>query len=440
MRREAAAGQVQRWYLLAVLIVAYTFAFVDRQILSLLVEPLKRDLHLSDTQIGLLQGLAFAVFVALAGVPIGRLVDMARRPGVIAAGMALWSLMTAACGLAGSYPALFAARAGVSVGEAALTPAAHAIIADSFPPKRLGLALGLLSVGAYIGIGVSLILAGVILGHLPADGVVLRGLGRIPAWRIVFVAFGAPGLLVAVWVATLPDPKRERGRPRQADVKDVVGFFRTHGWALILLNLMAAFASMSSYAVGAWTPSFLIRTYGWTASQAGLAYGLTTIVCGIGGVLGGGALSDWALRRGPSAGRLLIMALASLCAAPLAALAPLASHATTSLGLTAATALLATACTSITAAAQQAITPSGMRGLVSSTGVLMVNLIGLGLGPTLVGLATDLLFHDPMKLRYALALLTPIMLLTSAGIGLASLGVYNKAARSSYGRPTEAPP
>lgn len=425
------AGEPGRWRTLAVLICAYVVAFLDRQILSLLVEPLKRDLGLSDTQVSLLQGFVFAVFLVLAGLPIGRLIDRGDRPSIIAAGMTAWSLLTAACGLATSYGWLLVARVGVGVGEAALTPAAHAMIADSFPQKRLGLALGIFGVGSYVGAGAALILGALILSRLPPQGVLLPGLHHpTPAWRLVFAVIGAPGALVALGVARLADTGRRRAAGVWPKTAGLRAYVRSHGLAMALVNLTAAFAAMATYAAGAWTPSFLLRTFGWTAPQAGLAFGLVTIVTGVGGVLAGGAPSDLASRRLSPAGRLLVMAAASLAAAPFAALGPLAADAPSSLALIAAMCLFTTMCLGVLPAAQQAIAPSHLRGTVAAVGFMTVNLVGLGLGPTLVALATDRLFHDPAELRASLALLLPVMLLTAAGLGVLASVAYRRAARA----------
>ena len=426
---DAWTGDPRRWRTVAILVVAYVFAFLDRQVLSLLVEPLKRDLHLSDTQVSLLQGFVFAVFLVLAGLPIGRAIDRGHRPRIIAAGMTVWSVLTAACGFAVSYPGLLIARIGVGAGEAALTPAAHAMIADSFPRRRLGLALGVFGVGSYVGAGGALILGSAVLSHLPPDGPRLfTGMGPIASWRLIFIAVGTPGIIVAALISLVADPgRRTLPAPTPAALS---AFVRSHGAAMGLVNLPAAFAAMATYAANAWTPSFLIRTYHWTTVQAGLAYGLITIISGVLGVICGGLIGDWATRRISPSGRVLVMAASSLLAVPFAALGPLAGTAWQSLAALALANLLTTTCLGLLPAAQQAITPSHLRGSVAAAGFLMVNLIGLGLGPTAIALTTDAIFHDPLKLRYALATLTPPMLLVAAALALLASRLYRFVALS----------
>jgi MFS family permease len=427
--QEGWAGDPHRWRTVAILVGAYVVAFLDRQILSLLVEPLKREMQLSDTQVSLLQGFVFALFLVFAGLPIGCAVDRGRRPRIIAFGMTAWSLLTAACGFAVNYAGLLVARIGVGVGEAALTPAAHAMIADSFPRRRLGLALGVFGLGSYVGAGAALVLGAALLSRLPPDGLRLAaGLEPVPAWRLVFVAVGAPGVLVALIVGRMKDPPRRRGRAAAPDLAALRAYVRSHGPAMGLVNLTAAFAAMATYAANAWTPSFLIRTYHWSAPQAGLAFGLVTIAAGVGGVIGGGLLSDWATRRISAAGRLLVMAAAALVAAPFAACAPLAGAAASSLMLILPASLFTTMCLGVLPAAQQAIAPTHLRGSVAAAGFLTVNLIGLGLGPTVVALVTDRVFHDPAKLRYALAVLSPLMLATAAVLGAIAAAFYRRLA------------
>ncbi len=417
---------VQGWYTLAVLIVAYVLSFVDRQILSLLVEPLKRDLHLSDTQVSLLQGFVFAALLAVAGLPLGRLVDTGRRVTIVTLGIAAWSLATASSAFAPSYAMLLLCRMGVGAGEATLTPAAHSIVADSFPRERLGLALGIFGIGSYVGSGAALLVGAAITAWLHGGTIVLPLLGTLKSWQFVFLAIGLAGLPIAGWTATLREPPRKNDLDAEHTIAGAWQYFRTHARAILLVNITAALAAMATYAMGAWVPSFLIRSYGWTAPQAGTAYGLVVIICGVAGVIGGGALGDFAVARGLAAGRLLVMAFASLCAAPLAPAAALAANGRWSIVLLVPVTLLTTIALGILPSAQQAIVPSRLRGLTAALGVLMVNLIGLGLGPIVIALITDFGFADPKLIRFSLAAALPVMLGASALCGFITIAPYAK--------------
>jgi MFS family permease len=408
-------------------------AFIDRQILSLLVEPMKRDLHLSDTQISLLQGLAFATLLAIAGLPLGRLADIGKRVRIIAMGIVVWSIATAGCGLVPGYVGLLLCRMGVGVGEATLTPTAHSLIADSFSARRLGLALGIFGIGGYIGSGLALVVGAAVIAHLPETRTIsLPFVGALWPWQIVFLVIALPGLPIAAWMASRPEPPRQREHAAPASRADIAQYFRVHGRSLVLVNLSAACAGMATYAAGAWVPSFLIRTHGWTAAHAGTAYGLILIVGGIVGTIAGGWVGDLAVKRGRVPGRPLTMALAGLGAIPFAA-ATFVEDAWLSLALLAPVVVLNAMALGVLPSTQQAITPSRMRALVAALGVLMVNMIGLGIGPTAVALLTDYVFGD---LRYALGIAVPIMLCAATALSFASLSAYRRSVTALGAQPS----
>src|SRR5277367_4434508 len=209
------------WYSVAVLMLMYIFSFIDRTTISLLVEPMKRDLHISDTQIGMLQGLAFALLYTFLGLPIARLSDRHSRRAIIAGGVFVWSIMATLCGLARSAVQLFMARVGVGVGEAALSPAAYSIITDSFPRSKLGGAFGVYNVGITIGAGTALLVGGIVVGAVSRAGAsyTLPLFGQVHAWQMVFILTGAPGILLPLLLLTIREPKR-RGLLKSKAVDD----------------------------------------------------------------------------------------------------------------------------------------------------------------------------------------------------------------------------
>lgn len=416
------------WYALAVLMLAYTFSFLDRQILSLLVEPIKHDLAISDTQLSLLHGFAFALFLALGGLPVGRYVDSGRRVTLVATGIAFWSLMTAGCGLARNFTALLVCRMGVGAGEATLTPAAYSMLSDYFPPRRLGLALGLYSVGVYVGGGLALLLGAAVIARVAGVEIELPLIGILHSWQLVFLAVGLPGLLVALWAATLREPaRRGYGADARPPLAEVLRYFRDNARSLACLTLCMSFAAMMNYSVNAWVPSLLIRRHGWTAVEAGQSYGLVVLTFGVLGVICGGLLGDALSARGLRYGRPLVMTIAALAAAPFIALAPLAASPSTALALLAPATLFVTMVIGSGPAALQDLMPNRMRGTASALAVLAVNLIGLGLGPTCVAVISDYGFGDPRRIGLALALAAPPMLLVSAGFGWAGLRAYGRS-------------
>ena len=207
--QESRASLRYAWYIVGVLTFVYVFSFVDRQIFSLLVRPLRHDLHISDTQVSYLIGLGFVVFFALFGIPIGRLADIYSRRLIIALGLVTWSLFTAACGLAHTFPQMLLLRMGVGAGEAALSPAAYSLITDYFPRNRLATAISVYSMGIYIGSGLALIVGGMVVeetSRMPAVQVPVLGL--MASWRLTFLIVGGPGALVSLLVLTVREPLR----------------------------------------------------------------------------------------------------------------------------------------------------------------------------------------------------------------------------------------
>lgn len=431
-KSAALIGSSYPWYVIAVLVVAYIFSFLDRQILSLLVGPIKRDLGINDTRVSLLQGFAFAIFLGFGGIPIGRLVDTRRRLTIVSAGIAVWSLMTAACGLAGNFATLLLCRVGVGVGEATLTPSAYSLICDSVPPRRLGLGIGIFSIGAHVGSGLALILGAATIAWTSRHEVQLPFIGQLHGWQLVFFMVGLPGLLVALWAMSLREPIRVV-QPHEAEplpIAAVVAYFKQNAALLLRLYLCSAFASMASYGVMAWVPSLFIRSFGWSAVEIGRSYGLVNIVFGTLAVLSAGITGDFLISRGVRNGRLWIMAAAGPLAAAFAAAAPLVASPTLSLILFAPVTYFVTMVIIAAPPALQEIVPNRMRGTATAIGVLVVNLIGLGLGPTAVALVTDYVIGDEQKLRYALALVPPAAALLSCAFGLSALKPY-KASRAA---------
>lgn len=418
----------QAWYAVGVLVLAYTFSFIDRQILGLLVTPIKRDLGIGDFEVGLLGGLAFALFYTLLGLPIGRLADRHNRRNIIAIGIAFWSVMTAICGLAKTFWTLFLARMGVGVGEAALSPPAYSLIADLFPPEKLGRALSVYSMGIFIGSALAYIVGAKVV-QLVADAppFIIPVLGEIHAWQLTFFIVGLPGLLVALLMLTVREPAR-RGTPyvtasqspgtsKAVPLRDVIAFLwagrGTFGAHFLGFSLLAVFG----YGTALWIPEFISRSHGWAIYDAGYAYGLIILVFGISGVLSGGAFSDWLRKTGRTDAHMRVVMLAACAMAPCAIAFPLVGGEPAMLVLLALVVFLGAMPAGVAAAALQTVTPNPMRAQVSAFYLFFANLIGMGVGPGLVGFFTDYLLFDPAKLNIALSL-TAAMTIPVAAIVL----------------------
>ncbi|MCR5879841.1 MFS transporter [Phenylobacterium sp. J367] len=322
------ASPAYAWYVVGVMLLAYTLSFIDRMILSLLVGPIKADLGISDTQMSLLMGFAFAIFYSALGIPLGWVADRRPRRGLIVAGIAAWSLMTAACALARGYVGLFLARIGVGVGEATLSPAVYSMLGDYFPREKLGRAMAVYSIGVPLGSGIAL-MAGSLVVKIVTEGppVALPIVGELAPWRLTFLWVGLPGLLVALLVAlTVREP------PRQGDASktargEFVAFLRSHPAAIASHFGGMSLIALVMYGAMAWIPQFLHRTYAMPVPEAGLWFGVATATCGAAGLLIGGWLADRLYRRGFKDAHLRVIRLNAILLLPLfvgMALAPTA--------------------------------------------------------------------------------------------------------------------
>lgn len=411
------------WYIVAVLTLANVSGFVDRQILSLLVEPIKQDLGVSDTQVSLLMGLSFAVFYSVLGIPIGRLADRGSRRLIVAVGAVLWSAMTALSGLARSFGQLFALRVGVGVGEATLGPSAISLIADAFPRERRGTAMSVYMLGTFLGSGIAYALGAYVVGVTASQsGWTLPLVGEIRPWQTVFFIVGLPGLLIGVLAMTMRDPPRA-SRAAVLPLSDVVGYFRMHARTMSLLSLGFASSAAVNYGIAAWLATFFVRTHGWTATEAGALQGALTMTVGVAGTLLGGRLTDRSVRRGHTDAPLRVGIYAAIGLLLSAALYPLVPSALMAAALLVPVNLFAAMPWGAANAAVAEALPSRMRGQGSAVYFLVVNLLAGAFGPTAVALLTDHVFGDPAALRWSLAVCTVVgmsLTITLLGFGRAA--------------------
>ena len=393
--------------------VAYTLSFIDRYVIALLIQPIKQDLALTDTQIGLLSGLAFAIFYTTLGIPIGRLADRFDRRRIISIGIFAWSLMTAACGLARGFWQLFAARVGVGVGEAALSPAAFSLIADSFSADRLGRALSVYSVGVYLGSGLAFVIGGAVIQLvMDTPAVSLPVIGTVSAWQLTFIYVGAPGLLVSLWIFTIAEPGRRNkggtgasaGMPISQVIQFIATSWRAYGAHFLGFSLLALVFN----AVVIWSPAFLGRVHGLSSSTAGYSLGLIIAVFGSSGIVAGGWLADTLGNRGYTDATMRTGIIAAVGLTPFVILLPHMPNASLTLMLYAPLMFLSSFGFGAAAAALQLITPNEMRGQISAVYLFMINLIGIGLGPFLTGWITDTLFADEAAVGFSIALVAGI--------------------------------
>ncbi len=398
------------WSVLALLALANILSYLDRIIVNLLVEPIKADLAISDTQFGMLQGLAFGLFYTTLALPIGRLVDTRPRKAIIAAGVFVFSLFSFLSGLARSFGQLFAARVGVGAGEASLAPAAFSMIADLFPPEKLGCAMSVFTMTAFIGIGFAYVAGGASVALVAAADIsgwpVLEDLA---GWQRVFVLVAIPGLVVAAVILLIPEPAR-RGRTRRGAVPLAEAAGHVWGRRAAILPFFTGFAlvTLSSYASAVWTPALFIRAYQWTPAEVGLGYGLLTLLFAPAGALLAGRICDSLAARGVTDAPLRVAAFGYVGTGLFGGLAPLMPSGELALALFAPAVLLGTIPYPMAATALQLATPNELRGQVSALYMLVINTVGLGLGPVIVGALSDRLFTGPDGVRYGLALVNAL--------------------------------
>jgi MFS family permease len=399
---------LRAWTAVAIFCLAALLSYTDRQILSLLVDPIRADMRISDTQVGVLQGVAFAIIYSFAGLPLGRLADMTQRRAVILAGVGLWSIGTLLCGFAGSFAMLFAGRLVVGIGEAALAPAALSMISDMFPIQRRGLAIGVFTMGMAVGGGVAIAVGGAVLGLAQAGvfaGVPL--LASLASWRTVLVLLGLCGVPLLLLLASIREPRRQdvivladaerQGRPdAAAQLKGVSG-------ALVPIVVGCALMSVGDFALLSWSPSLLGRRFGIAPDRIGLTLGPMIVVAGALAALGAGALGDYCAKRGGPAARLRLGMVCALLASPFALLA-FAGSSGQVLAAVGLWYLFSTTAGVIGMTALQEIVPNRVRGLSASFIAFGNIMVGLGGGATLTGFLTDHLFGDPRAIGSSLTL------------------------------------
>lgn len=300
-----------QWWVVTVLMLAMLVSFVDRQIIALVIEPMKRDLGVTDAQAGWLYS-GFALFYAVAGYPIAWLADRKNRKVIVSIGIFLWSIFTMTCGVVQSFWALFLARVGVGVGEATLTPCAHSMLGDIIPKHRIPLAFAIFQGGAILGTGFAFMVGGIVVSFLRnAEPVNLPYIGLIHAWQLAFIYVGAPGLLVILLLLTIREPKRLAPlvKKEKADRSELITFYKDNWQTILHHHVGFTMLVIMGYAFVFWTPSFFERVHNIPAERASIVYGFTFIVAGAGGTMGAAMLAQ-KLMKGGRRDAMILVALA----------------------------------------------------------------------------------------------------------------------------------
>ncbi|KHF77738.1 Permease of the major facilitator superfamily [Acinetobacter sp. neg1] len=405
-----------QWYVVVICMVAYILSFVDRQILSLMIEPIKQDLMLTDTQFSLLQGLAFSLFYAFMGIPIAALADKKSRIKIISIGIAFWSLATAACGLSKNFIQMFIARLSVGAGEAALSPAFYSIVTDLFPKEKLGRALGLYAIGAFIGSGLAFLIGGYVISLLKnVDMVVLPVIGQLKTWQLTFFIVGLPGVLLAlVMILTVKEPKRkglkldQNGQVIQASFKNSIAFIKTHKKTFFCHFIGFSFYTMMLYSLLGWAPAFYMRHFGLDASQTGYILGIIILIANTAGALFCGWLIDYFSKKGYSDAAIRAGMIGCAALVLPSVLFTQVDNMYLSFGLIFIAMFFSTFPIPASAAATQMLTPNQLRAQVSAKFLLISNLIALGVGTTAVALLTDKYFENTVMVGNSISIVNAI--------------------------------
>ena len=419
------------WYVVGVLTLANVSGFLDRQVLSLLVPAIERDLGISDTQMSYLIGLSFSVFYTVMGLPIAWWADRANRRNIMAAGVTLWSVMTTLSGIVATYPRLLLARIGVGVGEATLTAPSVSLIADYFPRHRVGLAMSVWSLGTFLGSGLAYFIGGSIVGMVTAaGGAHLPLVGVLRPWQTVFVLVGTPGLIIAILMLTVRDPRVSRRESTAAARGDsIVRYVGANRRTFVTLSLGFALSAAVNFGIAAWLATFLVRTYAWTPARAGIVQGILTMTVGVAGTLAGGRVADVLVRRGRDDAPLLVGIIGAVGMLVSASAYPLMPTATLAVAWLVIVNFFAAFPWGPASAAAAEIVPPSIRTQGAALYFFVVSLVSGTLGPTAVAFFTDHVFHDPLAVRYSLLIVNVLGMLLTIALLASGMGAYRRTAQ-----------
>ena len=400
----------QAYWALFIFALSLLINSLDRGIINLLIEPIKRDLHLTDVQVSLLMGFAFVVFYILLGFPIASLADSKSRRLIVSFGLFCWSGMTALCGVAQNFWSFFFCRVGVGVGEACTGPATLSMLADYFPPAKLTRAIAFMSFGGIAGVGLAqMIGAAVVQSVQGVPDLHVPIVGTIHNWQMVFFVVGLPGLIVAALMLTVVEPRR-RGRFRLAASMAKVPWstvlqFVAKNWKCYIPMFCAmGLSTIVHTGTLAWSIVFYQRTYDWSPYQTGYVLGLVALITSPVGMLLGAWFAERYAARGFDDANMRVVAWAATFAIPWSILGPLMPSPWLAASMAAIGGIIFSIGAAPMSASLQVITPNEMRGRVTALYLFIANVLGTGLGPTVIATLTDVVFHDESKLRYSLVL------------------------------------
>jgi MFS family permease len=414
-------GSVSAWVTVAVLFALYILSLADRYIVALQVDAIKAGLGLTDFQLGLLQGPAFAVLYAICAIPVGLALDRYSRRLVLFLSIFVWSLGATACGLAGGFLFLLVARAMVGAGEAGFGTGAYSVIGDTFPPSKVSMAMSVFVMGGVMGAGIVFLLGGPLVRHvLEAGNSVWPILGEVEPWQKVFIYVGAPGLLMAFLVFIFDEPRRHvTATPGGGGYGEALAFIREHWRTFLAIFMGFGLVYSMTIAMQQWGPAFFARVHGWRPDQIGVRMGTVQIIGALTLPLHG-MMVDYLMRKGRQDAPLVWCLWTGLLALPVAVATYWVKDGWIGVGHFGLYFTLMLSAASMGPAAVQLVTPTHLRGRVSALYVMATGLIAMALGTTVVGLITDVVFGDP--LRVGDSLIATVFLVLAPGLAFFAWG------------------
>jgi MFS family permease len=427
---ENKPSALSAWYAVIVLLFAYVLSFVDRIIMSLLVIPIQKDLDISDTQMGLLMGLAFAIFYTVVGIPIARLSDVKSRKIIVSIGIFLWSIMTAVCGLARSFLELFLARIGVGVGEATLSPAAYSMIADYFPENKLGKAIAVYQSGALFGSGIAFIIGGAIVGLIVnSSATSLPFLGELQPWQLAFIIVGLPGVLMALIMLSVKEPKRtgiKKDLGTSVTIKDAVRYMVKNSKVYLSVFIGFSMLAIPITTIFTWYPTYLQRIHDLTIGESGKILGLILFFLSSSGVFFGGWLVDFLKRRNYQDSFFRVGLIAAITPVPFTLFVSSMSDIDATIILLCPFIFLASMPLAIGPIVLQIISPNQLRAQTGAIYMLFMNLLTAAIATSGIGFITDYIFENPLDVGQSIMIVN----IVSAPVAFLALSYglfhYNK--------------
>lgn len=440
------------WYVVVLMMCFYVLSFMDRQIIAVLLDPIKDDLALTDVQISLIGGVSFGLFYSVVGIFIGRLADSMNRPVLIAMGVFIWSLTTALCGLASKFWQLLVLRMGVGLGEAALLPSTLSLLKDYFPPHRIATPTSVFLFGAPIGIGLAFA-AGGFMYTVAQDITAAAGwndvffIGGSAAWKLVLLFLGVVGMVMTLGMMSVREPRTSSAAAQQlqadrslkaaeaADMSDVKAYAGRHWLPIMSLYVGMALISLAAYAQGFWDVSYLTRTFGGDRGSVAFMYGMVQMFAGMAGMFLGGYTADRLTARGVEGSSFKLVILGAAIATPFAFAYALVDAERLSLWLMVGAIFGTNICFACAASAMQRMYPVAMLGLAAGVYFFMSNAVGLMVGPTVVAAITDYGFGDPQKVGYSLSIVGGVSRFLAFLAFVVGLTSYVKLLREREGTP-----